>query len=284
MANFANSFFTIAGQKERLQNVGSTLLAAVGLKEGGVISNTGVKKVDAVLGAAASHPFVTAGVVAGGMAAAGAKAPTAFQAVVTPIAKATGAAVAKAPLKSAAVGIVGLTVLKSEKGREAVANAPASVSSFTTNAAALIDNPSIEKAKKLVKEDPVLTGLVGAGGLVAIGAAGRGVASIVTTQLNTEAVKANTAIATAGEAVSSVTGKSSAEKALLPETTSTKQNVAPPVDSSLEQPAEATPAEIPRSGNSTGVKNTNKVNILIANQTKSTRNRNIYISKRSRRR
>lgn len=74
MALFQSNFFSFAGQKERLSNVVQTVKAAVTGK--GVQSNTGVGAVDKVLSTAASNPFVTAGVVAAGVSAAG-YAPTA---------------------------------------------------------------------------------------------------------------------------------------------------------------------------------------------------------------
>lgn len=66
---FQNKFLSVAGQKERIANVGNTLKAAVTLR--GVQSNTGNKTVDTVLSAAASNPYLTAAPIAASKLIAG---------------------------------------------------------------------------------------------------------------------------------------------------------------------------------------------------------------------
>lgn len=114
-----------------------------------------------------------------------------------------------APLKTTAqtavAGIVGTTILKSSKGREAVVNAPASIDKFTTNAAALIDEPTMANAEKLYKDTPVLTGGLTIGGLTLAGLGLTGVASNI---LNTKAVRENTKIMLNG------TGKTNTQAAI----------------------------------------------------------------------
>lgn len=63
MAIFKNKFFSVAGQKERLANVGKTVVSAVS-PGGKVQSNTGLSIIDKPLSAVASHPFISAGVAA----------------------------------------------------------------------------------------------------------------------------------------------------------------------------------------------------------------------------
>ena len=71
---FNNPFFSIAGQVERIQNVGATLNAAFNpfAKVKGVSVTEDARKVlppavTSILETAASHPYVTAGIVAGGI-------------------------------------------------------------------------------------------------------------------------------------------------------------------------------------------------------------------------
>lgn len=182
---FKNDFLSIAGQKERLANVGNTLLSAVGIKGGGVQSNTGVKVVDTVLSATASHPFVTAGVVATATTTLGKTA-------VTAVAKKVGEVAVANPGKATLAGVAGLAVVKSEKGREAVLNTPSSINNFTSNVAKVIDNPSIEGVKNIAKENPVLTAGLATGLAVAGGLGLAGVASSVATFANTKAIKEST--------------------------------------------------------------------------------------------
>lgn len=66
---FTNRFFSIAGQRERISNVGQTLKAAVTLR--GVQANTGNRTTDTILSAAASNPYLTAFIPAAAKVAAG---------------------------------------------------------------------------------------------------------------------------------------------------------------------------------------------------------------------
>lgn len=71
MAIFKNKFLSKAGQKERLTNVVKTINAAFNpLSKDKVIANTPSKTANKVLETVANHPYVTAGIVAGGITAA----------------------------------------------------------------------------------------------------------------------------------------------------------------------------------------------------------------------
>ena len=226
--SFDNKFFSVAGQKERLANASNTLLSAVGIKKGGVQSNTGVKVLDNALSATASRPFSTAGVVAGVINPTGAIASV----------KAVGGVVAsefsKLSLGAKAVAVVSTpvvasAVVSSPKLRSSIAAAPSSLSNFGANIGGLVENPSIENLTKIAKDNPVLTGLAGATGLVAIGAAGRGVAGIIATSQNTKALKESTQ------------GSAVVESAVLNEPAKTSSPVgtpilAPPVSTSSVTP------------------------------------------------
>ncbi len=193
MSIFENSFFSLAGQKERLANVGNTLLAAVGLIPGGVKSNTGIKFIDSALSTPASHPFLTAGAVTSGLTAAGKSAPAVVKSILQPAISTIGKTIAAAPIKSAIAAILGATVLKSEKGRESLASAPTAVNNFTSNLAAVIDQPSIANLEKTFKENPILASTGVAATVVAAGVGVGGALSSYLTYANTKSVKQNTA-------------------------------------------------------------------------------------------
>lgn len=202
MSIFSNDFFSVAGQKERLANVGNTLLAAVGIKKGGVQSNTGLKPVDTVLSAAASYPFVTAGVVAGGMLVTGTKAPAAFTNVAQPVAGKAISSFSALSGKQKAVAVVSSLVVPpalvtSPKLRSAVASAPSGLVNFGANVGSLVEDPSISNLSKIAKENPVIAAGAVATGLIGAGAAVRGVASIAATAINTGAIRENTGVAAA---------------------------------------------------------------------------------------
>ena len=172
---FKNKFLSTAGQKERLQNVGSTLKAA--LTGQGVQSNTGVKAVDKVLSAAASNPFTTAAVVTPANTLGAAKAG--FQAL------STGGKVATV----AAAPVVASVVLTSPDTIKKAASAPRSAAQFGSNVTEFINEPSVERAKDIVRDNPIIAGGAAALG---IGALGAGTAGLIGTAINTRATKQNT--------------------------------------------------------------------------------------------
>jgi len=156
---FNSPFLSIAGQKERLANVGNTLLAAVTGK--GVKSNTGQKTVDKVLGAAASNPFVTA------LPVAVARAPVAA-------ATAGKAAIASLTPKQAVIAAVATPVVigavaSNPKLIGKAAKAPSELARFGADAGQLIADPSIDNAKQLLKESPLIAGGIALGTAAAVG-------------------------------------------------------------------------------------------------------------------
>lgn len=185
MSIFENSFFSIEGQKERIKNVGQTIISAISGK--GVQSNTGNKTADTVLSAAASNPFTTAAVVAV------AAAPTAALGTVKAgfSALPTGgkvAAVVAAPVVTSAV-IANPNIAKS------AAQAPAKLSQFGSNIGTLSKNPTLENATQVFKDNPILTSaaVVGTGVIV-----GKGASSLIATAANTSAIRKNTEVMTSG--------------------------------------------------------------------------------------
>lgn len=185
MSIFQNSFFSWAGQVERLTNVKDTLISAVTGK--GVQSNTGIKAVDKVLSAAASNPFTTAAVVAVGVNPSGALAAgkAAFSALP---AGGKVAAVVAAPV------VVG-AVASNPKIVNEVAKAPSALANFGSNTANFAANPSIDSAKKIIQQNPIISGALVAGAAVAAG----GAVATGVNYLNTQAIKQNTKQIVAGD-------------------------------------------------------------------------------------
>jgi len=189
MSIFSNPFFSLAGQKERLTNVVATLKAAVTGQ--GVKSNTGSQIADKILGTAASHPFITAGV--GAVAVAPAAAGAAAKAGIQSLAKSYAASsLTTKVVVAAAVPIVGSAVLQSPKLQKGLINAPSSLANFGTNVGEFAENPSIEKAKDVFKENPIIAGGIAAAAAATIGGGIGLAANTLATFSNTRATKANT--------------------------------------------------------------------------------------------
>jgi hypothetical protein len=188
MSIFTNPFFSIAGQIERIQNVGNVLLASV--TKGGIKSNTNIKPLDTVLTAVANHPFITAGV------AAAAVNPTAAFSATKSVASSLGTSFASSSLKTKALvvggGIVGGNVLiTSGKAREAVINTPTALANFGQNIGTFSDNPSFDTAKNIVKENPIISGIVATGAVLAAGVGIGSLANTLATSANTRAINAS---------------------------------------------------------------------------------------------
>jgi hypothetical protein len=175
MAVFENKFFSAAGQKERISNVGATLKAAVTGK--GVQSNTGIKAVDSVLSAAASRPFTTAAIGAAGFSAATIGGKATIAAVTT---KPVIGTMIAAPVIGSVVGQVGV-----KKSAQAVGNVQSNLSNFAGNIAGFVKDPSWDDFKNIGKENPWLAGLSAA---AVAGLAGK----VVAPMLLTDAVRDNT--------------------------------------------------------------------------------------------
>jgi len=174
MALFNQPFLSKAGQKERLQNVGATLKAAVTGK--GVQSNTGAKIVDKPLSFLASNPFLTAG------AAAVALNPSVALTAVKTAPKTTLGVSAAAPILTSAI-------VSNPKGASKLAGKAAGVtqdlSNFAGNVASI---NSFQDIATTAKENPLLT----AGVIAGAGLAVKGGISAISTAINTGAIKENT--------------------------------------------------------------------------------------------
>ena len=184
---FVSKFFSKSGQVERLKNVGSTLKASITGK--GVQANTPNKTVNKVLSAAASNPFTTA-------------------AVVTPIntlnaAKAGFSALStrgKVLTVGAAIPVTSFLV-SNPSAIGSIAETPRGLSNLGSNIAEFVKEPSIEKAKNIFKENPVIAGTIAGAAAVGVGA---GAVAIGSNILNTAATKENTAAIEASNAANTI--------------------------------------------------------------------------------
>lgn len=227
------------------------------------------------IAAVASHPFTSAAAVATVLN------PGAALSTTKAISSKVSSSFAAAPLKTQlAVGVGGLVgtgaILKNPSLVSKAADIPSGLVNLGGNVGEFIESPSIEKAKDIVTENPLLSGAIGGAGLLAVGVGAGAIANTTATYLNTKAIKENT-----NTVISPPSGTKNTDKVLVPDTAITKALAPPPLDSSVPEPSEITPTKTQETGT---IKNQNKVNILIANQTKSTRNRNIYIHHKHKRR
>jgi len=181
MVTFSNPFLSVAGQVERLKNVGETLAAAVTLK--GVTADTGNKALDKVISTAASNPYATAAVITAAASPIGAA-----------VAKSVGQSFASSSLTTKAAvitgGIVGGSFLTtSEKAQQDLTNLPSSLSNFGSNLGQFYDNPSLKSAADIVKENPLISAATAAG---IIGTVGVGAAGLIASAANTAALRSKT--------------------------------------------------------------------------------------------
>jgi len=163
----------------------------------------GAKRRLAVFGTE-SKAVATAGVAVAAVAAIaaapvaiGGAATTATRSAIRAVASTVATSYAGASLKTQiavpAFALVGAGVLsQTKKPVETLLNTPSGLVNFGSNVGTLIENPSLENLTTIAKENPGISGLAVAGGLLAAGTAVRGVAGIAATALNTSAVKENT--------------------------------------------------------------------------------------------
>lgn len=173
---FNSKFFSKAGQIERIRNVGSTLKAALTGK--GVQANTPNATINTVLSAAASNPFTTAAAITPANTLSAARAG--FTALST-----TGkvATVLAAP-------VVASVIVTNPSTIGNIAELPRGLSNVGSNVSEFIQEPTIEKAKDIFKENPYITGAAAGAAILLTAPAVVGATSNL---LNTQATRANTA-------------------------------------------------------------------------------------------
>ncbi len=173
VAIFNNSFFSLAGQKERLLNVGATINAAFNPfskdKVQANVSNQSVKK---TLEVVANNPYTVAGLATGA---------SLISPVLAKTAAATTLNVAKSLIPSTTKGkviaaiatpvIAGAIAQQPKEIGKAIIKAPKELANFGGDVANLLVDPSIENLKELVSESPIITSGLAAAGLIAGGSA-----------------------------------------------------------------------------------------------------------------
>lgn len=160
MSIFQNNFFSLEGQKERLQNVANTLKSALTLK--GVQSNTGIKPIDTALSNLASNPYLTA--LGGSILSKPSIATQAIKEVSTGIASTTLNYVKTKPLQTMIGGSLVAGVLTSNP--KIIKDIPTSSFKVGQDIGNITANPSISGLKDFASKHPFVTGaLITAGGV-----------------------------------------------------------------------------------------------------------------------
>lgn len=172
--------------KEKFQNVGAVLNASFNpfskTKVQANVSNPTLKK---GLELVANHPYATAGVVAGGITA------VANPSAALSVGKALIPTTTKGKIVGTAASLVGVGLVKSNplKAAEVAVSTPSNLINFGSNVGGFLTDPSIENAKKIIKENPIISGVTAA---TILGSVGLGAAGIVSNIMNTRATKENT--------------------------------------------------------------------------------------------
>lgn len=189
MSIFSNSFFSVAGQKERLSNVVATLGAAVNpFDSSKVVANVSNPTGKAVLELAANNPYTTALAVA---VPASAPARAAVGSTVSGLSTGTKLALTAGAL------ITVPAVVTSQKTQVAATKAiggltPEALSSFGADLGRTVDAPSWESAQNLIKEHPVTTAALGTVAGLAIGGTVAHLAEAGSRTINSLELAANT--------------------------------------------------------------------------------------------
>lgn len=98
----------------------------------------------------------------------------------------------------AAPVVIGAVANNPFKAAEAISKTPAALGNFGSNLAGLAANPTLANAKTLVTDNPVISTLVGAGAVAAVGGGIGLAANTIATFTNSQSTKANTAATNAG--------------------------------------------------------------------------------------
>jgi hypothetical protein len=198
---FKSSFFSIAGQKERLANVVGVVNAAFNpFSKSTVEANVSNPTMKTALETVSNHPYVTAGVIAGGYTLATKPA----------IAAATGKALIPTTTKGKIIAAVAAPVVIGAVSKapvqfaKAAIEAPSQLGEFGSGIAQLATKPSLASAKELFKGSPILTTATLAAGAVI---AGKGIFPAIATARQTEAIQEQTAAIEAATGVALPTEK-----------------------------------------------------------------------------
>lgn len=194
MSIFSNPFFSIAGQKERITNVGKTLNAAFNpfAKVKGVTAKTGSETLNKVLSSVASHPYVSAGVVAAGVTAM-AYPQVAVNVLKKLIPKSTLGKAAAIVIAPSVIGGVATAVGNNPTGAIDLAlSAPSKGFNVGQDIANVAQEPSLESGIAFIKAHPYASAATLTAGLAALGFGTIAIANLVSNYTNTKSIKENT--------------------------------------------------------------------------------------------
>lgn len=152
--------------KAKIENVGAVLNAAFNpFSKDTVVANVQNKALKTTLETVANHPYVSAGVVAGGitLAANPSVATSVGTALIPTTTKGKVIAAVAAPV------VIGAVVSQPAESAKAVISAPSNLANVGSNIATLIAEPTLEHAKDLIKENPIIVGSAIAAGTIAAG-------------------------------------------------------------------------------------------------------------------
>lgn len=196
ISNIAKKVVTaVMPTKAKIENVGAVLNAAFNpFSKDTVVANVSNPTLKKSLELVANHPYVSAGVVAGGITAV-TNPSSALSAAKTLIPTTTKGKIIAAVAAPIVVGAVAQKPLESAK---ALISAPSNLANFGGNAANLIASPSVSNLKTLAKENPILTGAAALATAVTVGGGIGLAANTAATFINSQATKANTAASLGG--------------------------------------------------------------------------------------
>lgn len=198
---FSSDFFSVAGQKERLQNVVDVVSTAFNpFSKDKVVANVQDATAKATLEFVANNPYTTAGIISAGAAA---PARSAIGSAVSGLSTTT-------KLVAGAATVAAVPALAtSERLRVGAIKAidtvtPEKIASFGAKTGNVVQNPSSGNLKNYLKEEaPLIATAVGAtaliGGLRAAGVASTAL-SVIATEQNTKATEKAVAAAQAAPA------------------------------------------------------------------------------------
>jgi len=181
---FSNNFFSIAGQKERLSNVKNVFATLIPGSKDKIVANVSNPVGKAALEGLANHPFTSAAILTVPFAAG------ARTAIVSSVAKSS--LKTKVALSAGAL-IAGPAILKSPKTQtkliQGITSTPDSFANIGMNLGKFVEDPSIQSAKTIFTENPVVAGIIGGAGLLGAGKVGLAAAGILATKENTRAIR-----------------------------------------------------------------------------------------------
>jgi hypothetical protein len=186
VAPITSNFLSVKGQVERVSNAAAVLSQSLNpFSESKPVANVQNKTIKTVLETVSSHPYASAAVVAAPIVAV--KNPALTSSIATSLIPKT--VVGKVATVAAVPIVAGAVISKPAESAKALISAPSSLSNFGGNVATLIADPSIENAKTVFKENPVISSTIVAGTVATVGL---GAGSLISNALNTKAVKENT--------------------------------------------------------------------------------------------